>query len=166
MHLFNIFNWHLAWYPLLKAEDIYKLIYQSVFGPGHILGDLDRERINFNRELLLAQDSEPGAEWEPIDPNELLIRVNLAAIARFGTKTERLFKAVIDTARTFIPRPQYLPLRLNAALKWCQVNLPGEVEKLKIIAAYPQHPPRHSTVYLENYRPAYRVVLSQLWLGV
>lgn len=166
MHLFNLLNWHLVRYPLLQAEDIYKLIYQGVFGPGHILGDLDQEKKNFNRELLLAQESGPSAEWEPIDPNELLIRVNLAPIARLGTKTEPLFKAVIDTARTFIPRPQHLSLRLHAALKWCQVNLPMEVEKLKIIAAHPQHPPRHSTVYLEHYRPAYRVVLYQLWFGV
>lgn len=166
MHLFKLLHWHLVRYPLLQAEDIYKLIYQGVFGPGHILGDLNQEKKNFNRKLLLAQESEPGAEWEPIDPNELLIRVNLAPIARLGTKTEQLFKAVIDTARTFIPRPQQLPLRLNAALKWCQVNLPMEAEKLKIIAAHPQHPPRHSTIYLEHYRPAYRVVLYQLWLGV
>ncbi|MGQ9678185.1 MAG: hypothetical protein ACUVUD_02765 [bacterium] len=165
MHLFNILSWHLSRYPLLKAEDIYKLIYQGVFGPGHILADLNQEKKNFSRELLLAQDSKPSGEWEPIDPNELLIRVNLAPLTRLGTKAEQLFQAVIDTARTFTPRPQHLPLRLNAALKWCQVNLPGEVEKLKFIAAHPQHPPRHSPTYLENYRPAYRVVLYRLWFG-
>ncbi|NPV14370.1 hypothetical protein HPY86_05510 [candidate division WOR-3 bacterium] len=166
MRLFDILNWHIRHYPLLQAEDIYKLIFQGVFGPSHLLNDQQKERENLNREVALASTFKIRVESEPVDPDGLLIRVNLASLAGSAAKTEQLFQALIETARTFKPRPEILPSRIDTALKWCLCTLPREAPRLNLIAAKPQHPPQHSATYLQNYRPAYRVVLSRLWFPV
>lgn len=163
MHLIDILNWHLGHYPLLKAEDIYKLIFQGVFGPGHLLIDKKKEQENLYREVALAVSAKIGAEVEPVDPDGLLVRVNLASIVGSVTKTERLFQALVYTAQNFTPQPELLTSRLHTALKWCQSALPQEAKRFQTIIAQPQHPPRHSATYVENYHPAYRVVLSRLW---
>jgi len=165
MHLIDILNWHLNHYPLLKAEDIYKLIFQCVFGPGHLLVDRAKEQENLNREIALALRAKIGAEVEPIDPDGLLVRVNLASIVGSATKTERLFQALVYTAQNFTPQPELLTSRLHTALKWCRSALPQETKRFQTIIGQPQHPPRHSVTYVKNYRPAYRVVFSWLWFS-
>ena len=86
--------WHCRHYPLLRAQDIYKLIHQGVFGPGHIIASAARARLMLKEEMAalearsphcltgaaeakfeVRRRPEPGIE--PIDPNGRLVRVNL-----------------------------------------------------------------------------------------
>ncbi len=161
MELAEILSWHLNHYPLLQAEDIYKLIFQGVWGPGHIISDLEQARQRLFQEIKAASLSEPAPEAiEPVDPAGLLIRVNLALLQGSLKRGELLFQALVRTTREFIPQPANFPLHLDLARKWTARHLPEQAERLTQI----NDPlPRHSAIYLKTYRPAYRVILARLW---
>ncbi len=169
MELSAILSWHLHHYPLLQAEDIYKLIFQGIWGPGHLLTDVNKARKLLFQEIknaALPAVAKNGniiptpEEIEPVDPAGLLIRVNLARFNGAEEKGELLFQALIKTTQEFVPQPGLLPVHFNLALQWTAKHLPQQAERLKHLKSIP---PRHSGVYIKNYRPAYRVILSRLW---
>ncbi|MEO0068082.1 MAG: hypothetical protein ABIK23_02990 [candidate division WOR-3 bacterium] len=163
MTLNEILNWHLSHYPLLQAEDIYKLLYQSVYGPGHLLTLPGEIKERLEQEIARVRFNSRVPETEPLDPEGLLIRVNLAPIAHSQEKQRLLLEALIQTCRTFLPKPELLPARIGIALNWCQEHMPIQVERLNPLLQNQPSPPQHSEVYLKNYCPAYRVILSRLW---
>lgn len=163
MTLNEILNWHLSHYPLLQAEDIYKLLYQSVYGPGHLLTLLGEIKERLECEIAGLKFDPQVPEIEPLDPEGLLIRINLAPIAHSQEKQRLLLEALIQTCHTFSPKPELLPARIGIALNWCQEYMPNQVEQLKLLVQNQPSPPRHSEVYLKNYNPSYRVILSRLW---
>ncbi len=164
MRLSEILDWHQEHYPLLQAEDIYKLIYQGVFGPGHIITDEERAKRRLMQEVAQTKFDYPVEEIEPVDPDGVLIRVNLKPIADSGARLNRLLSALLQTGKEFLPRPDLLPERLILAQEWCGQRLPEQVERLRQLVVLAPIQPRHSDIYLKNYTPAYRVVLVRYWL--
>jgi len=166
-------DWHLARYPLLHAADIYKLIHQSVFGPGHIIKDPDSCRCHLAQELAAVRERYPASdaateqEVEPLDPNGRLVRVNLRPLLERPDVTERLTSVLVETAATVHGSPEEMSQRLAAALVWCRDRLPEQADALAAAAADAEsagYPARHhSARYVELYRPAYRVVRLDLW---
>jgi hypothetical protein len=163
----RLLDTHLLRYPLLQAADVYKLLHQSVFGPGHIISSAAAARQYLVEELSqLAATGE--AEVEGIDPAGLLVRVNLRPLAGRDGVVDRLVDALVRSARLVRGSTDEMSHRLAAALDWCRERLPAgtdELTKLSAEAGASGFPARHhSSVYLEHYRPAYRVVLRELWL--
>lgn len=163
MTLNEILNWHLSYYPLLQAEDIYKLLYQGVFGPGHLSILPGEMKEKLEQEIAAASSIYQVPEIEPLEPEGLLIRVNLAAIATHKEKQQALLYALLETCKTFFPKPELFPSRIEIALNWCQQYMPNQLEQLKLLVQKQPSPPRHSEVYIKNYHPAYRVILSRFW---
>ena len=173
--------WHHRRYPLLQAADIYKLIHQGVFGPGHIIISADFARRALKSELTAVEVQSPKSkvqsqtepEFEPIDPSGRLVRVNLRPM--FGNwgqspcgdsplrATEWLVAALVESARRVKGEPAQMTRRLSAAVRWCRKNLPRQAAELERMAAqagesgYPAF--HHSPAYQLAYRPAYRVIL-------
>jgi len=154
---------------LLQAADIYKLIHQSVFGPGHIITGAEAARTALEQEMA---GLEPGAsalsdELEPIDPAGRLVRVNLKPLVGRPEAVERLVDVLVESAGTVQGKNEDAETRLAAALGWCREHLPFLADELAVLstetraAGFPAR--HHSTVYLRNYRPAYRVVRLDLW---
>ncbi|MEO0071365.1 MAG: hypothetical protein ABIK39_04705 [candidate division WOR-3 bacterium] len=185
MELKEILTWHFTRYPLLQAEDIIKLIYQGVFGPGHLVNKREsfrevEERLKNEFARLTPPSAvscrpESGArfgrllagseETEPVDPDGLLVRVNLAPIANSQTHQVLLQKALKETIKTFTPNPSLFLPRIELAQEWCERYLPSQKERLKLLEENLNFPPSHSEIYLQTYRPAYRVVLFRLWVS-
>ncbi len=163
MTLSEILNWHLSHYPLLQAADIYKLLYQGVYGPGHLLTIEGEIEDKLQQEIKTTRFRSQVPEIEPLDPEGLLIRVNLTAIADSQEKQRLLLQALLETCKNFSPIPVLLPSRIEAALNWCQKYLPTQVDHLKLLAQALPSPPSHSDIYLKKYHPAYRVVCYRLW---
>jgi hypothetical protein len=164
-----VLDWHLRRYPLLQAADTYKLIHQSVFGPGHIITGAEAARTALEQEMARL---EPGAsalsdELEPIDPAGRLARVNLKPLVGRPETIERLVAVLVESANTIRGTNEDVETRLAAALGWCRERLPFLADELAVLstevraAGFPAR--HHSTVYLRNYRPAYRVVRLDLW---
>ncbi len=166
MELSEILDWHFSHYPLLQAEDIIKLIYQGVFGPGHLHPTTAELTQALLREIeQCAKYNKNSAETEPLDPNGLLIRVNLAPIADFKEKRQLLIKALIGTIHTFTPKPELFLPRIKTAQEWAQEHLPNQAERIELYKTNLKSPPHHSQIYIQTYRPAYRVILSRFWLS-
>jgi hypothetical protein len=173
MTLTGILDWHRRTYPLLEAADVYKLLHQGVFGPGHIIENPESAR-NYLEDEFRIQKSATGIqnwglteETEPIDPDGMLVRVNLGPIAREAGVVDRLVTALVESANTVKGDPEKMKRRLGAAVRWCETSLPREAQALAELAAaagadgfQARH---HSAAYLDAYQPAYRVVLSSLW---
>lgn len=175
MTVAEILDWHLARYPLIQAQDIYKLLHQGVFGPGHILITPSAARAAIEQELVQVDRTGPVALTEPIDPTGKLVRVNLAPLPPTTAMVERLLEALTETVEIIAQTATATELadimrhRLAAAVLWCRRSLPLQaafLEKLAQDADSAGFPTRHhSAVYLAAYHPAYRVLLSRLWLG-
>lgn len=157
-----ILDWHFRRYPLWRAEDIYKLIYQGVFGPSHLEADPEGLAIRLKEELAgLGKRCLAIEETEPVDPDGVLVRVNLMAVADSAPRQKSLLEALVVTINEFVPEPEKLESRLGWAQRWCEKNLPLEVIRLKKLTGERPSPPVHSEVYQRVYRPAYRVIFSR-----
>lgn len=166
MTLTAILDWHLEHYPLLVAADVYKLIHQGVYGPGHIITDPTSARERLLREHGALSDlSDRSDPSEPIAPDNRFIRVNLRGLDRAAV--ERLLAALLESAREVPTEHATMRARLEAAVQWAQANLPGaerELHQLSVESEPLDFPARHhSAAYRDAYRPAYRVVRPGLW---
>ncbi|MCX7731557.1 MAG: hypothetical protein N2248_00095 [candidate division WOR-3 bacterium] len=162
MELASILDWHLLHYPLLRAEDIYKLIYQGVFGPGHPGADREGVAEGVRAELARLRRCFPVEPFEPVDPEGLLVRLNLRAVAGSRVKEQMLVEAVLTTIREFVPGPDRLLPRLEQARAWCEEHLPAEADRLSRLIEEMPEPPVHSGLYRRVYQPAYRLILARL----
>ena len=66
-------------YPLMMPQDAVKLLYQSTFGPGHLIAHKEQARTRLLEEYMLTPSGPPVA-WEPIGNG--LGRVYLGALYR------------------------------------------------------------------------------------
>lgn len=155
---------HVACYPLLGLRDAYKLLYQAVLGPEHLIASAGE----FERRLLAEVAAlRPGPHdplWQPLRPDGALGRVHLRPFVAQGGDPALLSAACLRTALvhwgaradleavwerfTGLARqglwPAFTPQGLDA--------LPGELRR----GGYPAL--HHSARYAHAYAPAYRVV--------
>lgn len=161
----EIVEWHLVRYPLLGATDIYKLLHQGAFGPGHVVTSQQAAAEKLMDELaeLEADDSEEIEE--PVDPRGVLVRVNLRPLVGSQRAAKSLAGALVESAAAVQPEPRVLEARLSMAVGWLRGTHPALAEELELAAVEARtqgYPVRHhSRLYRLNYRPAYRVVLSR-----
>ena len=173
---------------MLQARDIYKLVHQSVFGPGHIIASAAGARRALKDELAALEvqskkskgQSQTEPEFEPIDADGKLVRVNLRPLLeevkgqkakakrqnRGRADTGWLVEALVESARRVKGDPDQMRRRLTAAVRWCRTNLPLQAVELAGIAVearavgFPAL--HHSPTYKRAYRPAYRVIGNDL----
>ena len=162
-----ILDRHLRRYPRLQPVDIYKLVHQSVFGPGHIIRSAESARDKLEEELARIQPTGNDDEVESIDPAGRLIRADLRPLLGHDDAVDRLTMALMRSAHAVHGSVDEMVQRLAGALDWCHRRAPFYCEGLAELAAeagaagFPAY--HHSVVYVECYRPAYRVVLAELW---
>ena len=169
----GLLDWHLQRYPLLRAEDVYKLLHQGVFGPGHIIADPDTARRALEAEFVRVRKHccmQAAGPTEPLDPEENIIRVNLEPLHDVPDATGLLLAVLLASASRVSGSPDEMRARLDTALRWCRDRLPDQhaaLAELSRAAAEDGYRPRHhSRVYEAAYRPAYRVVSTGLWRKV
>ncbi|MFO7650975.1 MAG: hypothetical protein R6X13_06530 [bacterium] len=174
MTLQAILDWHLERYPLLGAVDLYKLIHQGVYGPGHIIIDAASAREYLEREHAAVSDlSDPSSLTpdprplvpDPLSPDARFIRVNLRGLD--SSTIELLLAALLESAREVPVDHATMRERLLGAIEWSRQRLPGAEKELRqlLLKSEPLGFParHHSTAYRVAYRPAYRVVKPGLF---
>lgn len=153
---------HGAEHPQMEPRDGAKLVYQSVFGGGHLI----RDRAESLARLRAEYEATPqvdGPLYETIGGG--LVRVHLAALDAHGVSPETLNGWFADSAqRVRGTREQLLrgleELRAVTAEGGFSFG-PAELESYLAEYAVQGWPPvSHSETYRRLYRPAYRVVLA------
>ena len=163
----NILTLHAQRYPAMEVRDYVKLLYQSEFGPGHLVGEGDALEA---LEAELAQAAEVGYAPEyaveaiggglcrtHLDPR-LFTREDLPLLARCFARSARPRGTLAGL---------WEKLGTLAAMAWAgELPLdPREVELFLALYESEGCPPlRHSEGYREVYRPHYRVLDRDLAL--
>jgi len=162
---------HLAHCPAAAAEDVYKFVHQSVYGPAHAVPDREEAARYLEAEvagLLPGPAAEPT--YELLDGGVRLARVNLRPYLAHGGGVGALLDAFVTTAARVKGDPAVMGVRLGSAVDVLKgAGRGGDAEKLETLAAamgargFPAV--HHSEAYRRTYRPAYRVVLLELLHG-
>ena len=104
-------------YPAAEPQDLYKLVFQDLYGPGHLLTDSAACAHYINDEVGSMPDCNgmPDYEYTLCDSN--FVRVNLLLVSRGTVGVEQLTSAVIRSAEGMpTPDPRFV-LSHSAAFK-------------------------------------------------
>lgn len=153
---------HFARYPLMRLDDMVKLICQSEFAGGHMIGSPAESLQALEDECAALPPGCPAAPVEDIGGG--LCRVHLGALESLGVRPAtlcRLFVATANGARGSMARcvEKLKALRQcceRGALPFSPAEADGWLLRMQGSACCP--PLRHSEAYRGAYRPAYRVV--------
>ena len=153
---------HLETRPVMRVRDVYKLLFQGVFGVGHIMGIDAYERLLEEAGRIGLQDHpwEPLVESASVDGE--MVRVNLRPFLRRGGSLEGLYEAMEKSSEAGGDPEEFMTL-------WALFKELAEEERLGLdretISRYDEElksgdpvPRHHSAEYREAYYPAYRVV--------
>lgn len=157
----------VARYPNMQPADLYKLLHQATMGPAHMfMGTASHLETGLTHEVRKMKPAPtPGErEIEVINPSKGLARINLRPFILNGGKIENLARAVARTGHTFRGDAAELTATLDAAaalveplgFAFTRDEFLRTARDMKL-AGYPSH--HHSSVYAQNYEPAYRLVL-------
>ena len=158
---------HLARYPGMRLEDIYKLLHQAALGPGHAVRDAAEawQRLEAEISALGAGPLEP--ERDVISPDGKLARIHLRTYVAGGGDARRLCDAFVATANAW-------PASTDRLAKFCGcladlaaaggIPFPRQdvVEWFERIAQAGYPPVHHSAGFADRHKPAYRVVNVEL----
>ena len=161
------FGEHLEAHPLAAAEDLYKFLYQAVFGPGHAVPSREAAVAYLERELEgLGPPPDGEARCEALGGVPGLVRVNLRPFVADGGDAAALADDFVATANDPRGSADLMDQVLGLAVRWLSCAGRGELapdlEALATKMAEEGYPAiHHSEIYREAYRPAYRVVSAE-----
>jgi len=154
---------HLARYPRMQLEDVYKLLHQAALGGGHAVDDEASARRRLDDEIAALGDGPEEPAQDLISPDGKLARIHLRGFLAAGGDPAELHRAFVASARGYPAAPDKLEkfcgclgeLAGAGGIPFAQqdvVHYFAEIAR----AGYPVV--HHSQAYREAYKPAYRVV--------
>ncbi|MBN2857479.1 MAG: hypothetical protein JXN63_03675 [Candidatus Delongbacteria bacterium] len=157
---------HFRKYPLMRPNDLYKLVFQAAMGPGHAVKDIKSVIEWMNDEVKDLEDYDDQDMIEEIDPNSVLVRVNLRPFLKNSGNTDKLCEAFMNTANSFQKQPEKIVTYWNDILELSETGkiaisrdeLDAYFAEMRSKGLPAAH---HSPVYRLNYKPAYRVVSKE-----
>jgi hypothetical protein len=159
---------HYQTHAALAPRDVYKLIYQAVFGPEHSIDSLRAAMERLYLEVLHLPEAPVTVPLlEPLSP--LLCRVNLQPFVQQGGSVRALWQSFRRTVHEYQPGTLVDLDRLwkfFLATTWAQRYDAAHLEQFwQQMATANFAPVHHSRQYAEANAPHYRVVLRALVAG-
>ena len=155
---------HLARYPAMQIQDVYKLVHQAALGSEHAAPDPLEARRWLEQEVAGLGKGLDDPMLENISPDARLVRVNLRPYLAEGGSLEALLQAFLRTAVDWQGEHETLHRYTGWAVELAEVgHLAFPVVEMREYfqrlaqAGFPAA--HHSAGYREAYRPAYRVVM-------
>ncbi len=169
--VYSLIKRHHALRPEMEPQDVYKLLYQSAMGLGHLIADTTKAREYLMRELAALDTTDNVVRdslTEPIAHDSTMLRVNLRPFRDRRLNPDRLIAAMLGTVKNYSPDKEmflqdwkiFIHLAGSDRMPFSKdsVNRFDETMRLQ---NYPMV--HHSRRYTEIYRPAYRVILRTEW---
>jgi hypothetical protein len=159
---------HLTRRPAMQPRDVYKLLYQGVRGPEHIVPSGEEFVARLREEYAAVPAAADGPAWEAVRPDGLLGRLNLRPFKARGGTLEQLVDACLGTAAHPWGTAEELRAAWTAFAALCQEGRWDEFPTAEVRAftawleAQGWPAVHHSAGYREAYRPAYRLVARDL----
>jgi hypothetical protein len=157
----------LARYTASGVDDVYKLLYQAILGPEHLIADTARFALRLREELAVADGGVDEVLWEPIRPDGQLGRLHLRPFNAADGDPEALLTACLYTAERSWGAVSDLQavwpfvVRSIEAGRWSRL-IPADALRLtEELVATGYGARHHSAAYRAAYRPSYRLVAQQ-----
>jgi hypothetical protein len=158
---------HVARHPVMEPCDVYKLFYQGILGPKHLVASAEdfAARLQTEYESISSCAVEPLCE--PVRPDRALVRLNLRPFKARRGDVEWLVAACLQTARQVWGTPEELRAAWATFVELCRVGAWETFPLLEVLDlsawlekhGYPVV--HHSAGYKEASEPAYRLVCSE-----
>ncbi len=151
--------------PLMRVTDFYKLLYQGVFGVGHIMTESALDWLKKEAGGLNLQEQPEEPLLEKVSADGTMVRVNLRPYLRRSLPLDGLFTAMKEAARVEGSSEEFMEawavLKKLVASGRLKVDM-GEFESLdEELQREGYRPHHHSEAYWNAYHPAYRVVTRE-----
>ena len=157
---------HARKYPMMQPKDAVKLIYQNVFGGGHLIRDPETCYNALQREYECTPQDPHAPLVESIGNG--LVRVMLNAIDANGYSIHQLGEDFIRSSEEHKGNMNGFLIKLEILRKATASGAFGfTLEELETYlevykeAGYPMV--SHSEQYRRSYNPAYRIVLASMF---
>ena len=158
---------HLNRRPKARAQDIYKLLFQGVFGVAHIVSDKAWDILVEEAGRINLQDHAKDPLIESVSPDDSMVRVNLRQYINSGGDLEKLYRVMRKSAehkgdeKVFRDYwSQYKDMAAEGLVSCAQ----DEIDELdKLISIEGVKPRHHTEPYRQAYYPAYRVVVLEIY---
>lgn len=156
----DILLFHFARYPKMTPQDAVKLLYQSAFGPGHLIRDEGMARTRLAEELAATPEND-GPLLEDIGGG--YARLHLGAAKAQKLPFDTIFARFLVSAQANCPGKAAFEKGLSRLEELTEHGrAPFSLQELSAYlteyraAGCPMV--SHSEIYRTQYRPAYRVV--------
>ncbi|MBN1562429.1 MAG: hypothetical protein JXA10_01220 [Anaerolineae bacterium] len=180
--LITLLQTQLARYPQSEVADIYKLLHQATFGPGHLIDNKRAAREFLEQECDQLTPSTEAALVENIHPTGAIVRVHLRPYLALGARLNWLLDAFVRAAKQVAGDPAVMAARWQQFESYCETactsgnaknNSTGNVTNKaqapslslreaqlfgKFRAAEGWPAVHHSPTYATAYQPKYRVL--------
>ncbi|OGO65096.1 MAG: hypothetical protein A2030_08485 [Chloroflexi bacterium RBG_19FT_COMBO_50_10] len=165
--LLDLFHQHLSWYPAMEPRDLYKLLYQGVMGPEHLIASQEEFTHYLRAEFGRLRPDRHERLFEPVRPDQSLLRLNLRPFKSRQIPVESLIPLLLETAGSFSSELTELRAAWKGFIQSCECGwitnfsvqeihqFTSWLEKMKFPAVH------HSEVYRREYQPAYRLIAAQ-----
>ena len=165
----DLISEHIKRRPEARAQDIYKLLYQGVFGVGHILSDHAWDVLVEEAGRINIDDHTEDPLFESVTIDGSMVRVNLRQYIKQGGKLDALFTAMKKSSEysgsADVFNEYWGQFRSLVAEGAVSFSL-AEIQRLdELIAAEGVKPRHHTEPYRVAYYPAYRVVTLKILLA-
>jgi hypothetical protein len=154
----------LQLFPQAQLIDIYKLFYQSAFGPGHIISNANAARQYLKQELAEA-DNFSAPSWQDISYFNQYYRVNLAWVANGKLAFAEFFAAFLQSVQPAQKyswrRWQNLWREIDEELQQADFafhHADEDRQKIEEILSDKILAFSHSKIYKTTYQPHYRLI--------
>ncbi len=166
--ILSLIRRHLHRYPESTFRDVYKLLHQAAFGPGHVVKNKKKALEWIERDL-----EDPGIDiplLESIHPDNAMLRLHLHPYAARGGNLKRLRDAFVASARDVPGSADMMTAWWAALCAWVEAEGildtadfdPREMRLFgRMHAARGWPAVHHSVAYRTAYRPAYRVLTAR-----
>jgi hypothetical protein len=166
-NLIPIIHEHILRYPEIQAQDVYKLLHQRHLGPAHLIEDIESARRYFKREYDSVIPDKGNILVENISHDFTVVRINLSPFKAGMYPGMKLFKAFIESASLKTGNIDNFLRDWKGLIKLTREEDMGlntnDLEELDASVKEKGYPAiRHSKIYLEKYKPSYRVVYTEV----
>ena len=151
----------------MEPRDIYKLLYQGVRGPEHLIASPKSFADRLAEEWNALDVVEGDPLWESIRPDGSLRRLNLRPYKTQGGRLDELVIACLETGKRIWGTQADLQRAWENFAAACRDGLWSSLDLLEVESftrwlatnGYPSV--HHSEQYRSLYRPAYRLVSAE-----
>jgi hypothetical protein len=160
---------HIERYPQAQPRDVYKLIYQGIYGVGHILTEKAWDYLQEEAGRIPKEDYPDRHLVEPVSPDGSMVRINLRPFLRLTLSLDDLFMVIKASAEVEGDDDKFMELwRVFVDLVETgeiEMDLDRVKEVQDSIDMRGIKPMHHTEPYRQAYYPAYRVVRLDRFRG-